>query len=580
MDDYLICVGNYFRIWIWIHEQADNLSSTFNIDPTGGKSSPASYCTIFTDKADPRSISGSFVNSDSKLVLFMNTNDAGFSADPRAELIRAEEEVSHVGDVLAKLLERVQLLKARINTTESLILHILPPEIIADIFLFCIPPLILQEGSTEPVEEGSTDQREEGSTDTSRFTPLELGSVCSSWRKIAWSTPSLWSSLALHFTNTHVAPLQILLLEQWLSRSGSLPLSMRFSSSREIHWKAGIEIPFFNVINAYSSRWGHFDFRLPCSCYPRLPGPDTVLSSLQLLCLKPDDPDGNRVRNINFNAPQLQHLSVSRLYVKSLKLTLAALTHLDLESFYPDEFLAILRQTPQIVDVWFKRILDGDDGHELPKAPLLLSSLKKLRISNDHDIHLSLLDNIIAPQLDEFHCYTTGPLATSTPTLAISSMEACSLKILVLKRLVLREEQLVELLQPITSLTTLSLTVRKKNSIPQPVTDHFLQLCNPTHAVLGQGNCLLPRLESLIYHGPQSFKWSTVLHLLESRTVIPGSPGVQVQGFGDAVSTIEFAAFNTTHDASSTNLDLDETARLLKLKDSGVQFTVKVREAR
>ncbi|KAM6500118.1 hypothetical protein JOM56_003132, partial [Amanita muscaria] len=91
------------------------------------------------------------------------------------------------------------------------------PEILAEIFTFCLPyaheaPWRVQRTS-------------------SRNDPLFLCSVCSSWRSLAISTPRLWQTL--HFRTSSDEKLTIDTdsitsgIRTWLDRSKALPLSIR-----------------------------------------------------------------------------------------------------------------------------------------------------------------------------------------------------------------------------------------------------------------------------------------------------------------------------------------------------------------
>ena len=88
--------------------------------------------------------------------------------------------------------------------------------------------------------------------------PISLGAVCSYWRGIAWSTPSLWSSLVVRVTRKHDPHMVTDIAHSWLSRLGQLSLSVRNS----MYVSALVEI-----INQYSTRWSDLDLYIPDSCY-------------------------------------------------------------------------------------------------------------------------------------------------------------------------------------------------------------------------------------------------------------------------------------------------------------------------
>jgi hypothetical protein len=88
---------------------------------------------------------------------------------------------------LDALSERLRLkhydLKRNINQFHSPIVRQLPPDVTSTIFEFCLPNFADHQLSFYTKEDLSI--------------PLSLGAICSYWREIAWSTPSLWSSLVV-----------------------------------------------------------------------------------------------------------------------------------------------------------------------------------------------------------------------------------------------------------------------------------------------------------------------------------------------------------------------------------------------
>jgi hypothetical protein len=181
----------------------------------------------------------------------------------------AVEEGCDPWDELAELdalLERLRLkrydLKRKINRLQSPIVRQLPPDVMSTIFEFCLPDFTEYQNlpryglpSLPDTEEGLS-------------IPLSLGAICSYWRGIAWSTPSLWCSLVVRVTRKHADDPHIVtgIAQGWLSRSGQLPLSIRICSKLyEPSRVASAVSALAEIINQYSTRWSDLDLYIPDS---------------------------------------------------------------------------------------------------------------------------------------------------------------------------------------------------------------------------------------------------------------------------------------------------------------------------
>ncbi|KAJ7772198.1 hypothetical protein B0H16DRAFT_1714409 [Mycena metata] len=107
----------------------------------------------------------------------------------------------------------------------------MPPEILQEIFMACLP--------TEHYAIMHTSQA-----------PLLFGRVCSSWRSISLSTPTLWSSI--HMVPSAIGPLEsndrFTSLRTWLHRSGNCPLWISIAVGDGLK-------DIVDTLLAYSRRW-------------------------------------------------------------------------------------------------------------------------------------------------------------------------------------------------------------------------------------------------------------------------------------------------------------------------------------
>ena len=127
-------------------------------------------------------------------------------------------------------------------------IHRLPSEILANIFVFCLPNRVLSYPRNR---------------DLSYFTPaldaapLSLCNVCSFWRSLATSTPQLWRQFLIIIATprvedqTHTDRI-VEFIHTWLRRAGALPLSIYFDCRRVKHTT---ERRLYAALWEYASRW-------------------------------------------------------------------------------------------------------------------------------------------------------------------------------------------------------------------------------------------------------------------------------------------------------------------------------------
>jgi hypothetical protein len=430
--------------------------------------------------------------------------------DPWAELRAVEAEVAAASAALATLVHKMHALKARVNNIYSPFVRLLPPEVVSEVFTYFNPSFSAGDDDIHSSCAGHN--------------PLLLGAVCSAWREIAWSTPSLWATLTLHITSPSRIPAQIQLIEQWLGRSGSLPLSIRLSACTSMSWLGATPEGIIMAINQFSSRWANLDIRFPSQCYKYLPrtGEGGVrLPFLQSVSLKPPGGQSDREHRIFMqDAPRLRHLNLSCLYLRSITFNWESVTSMDLESFYIDESLGMLLGAPALIDLTLRRTLGGDDRHTLPFDSVHLASLQSITIINDKGTEMqTLLNKIVAPQLRKIVYAGEGVLpAPSTELLALIVRSNCAIEELSLTRASIREEALLALFSVMPSLIALTLVMPPGHSVHHtPLTDRILTMCNPDYTNANELACQLPLLKKLAYSGPQGFSWELFRTLLDAR---------------------------------------------------------------
>ncbi|KAH9474589.1 hypothetical protein JR316_0013051 [Psilocybe cubensis] len=158
--------------------------------------------------------------------------------------------------------EKHYRLSYHLNKARS-VLSSLPNEVISQIFLFmCAPETSVWEFLCFPP------------------TQFLIGSVCKEWRQIAWSTPHLWDNIEIQLVRKSCET-QIELLEEWIERSGNLPLDIHIYSHGlfEAPWEAPPEA-FTKIAEVYA-RWRSYHGhavpglaaelkRINATCFPML----------------------------------------------------------------------------------------------------------------------------------------------------------------------------------------------------------------------------------------------------------------------------------------------------------------------
>ena len=339
---------------------------------------------------------------------------------------------------LDALVERLTLkrydLKRKINE-RSLIVRKLPPDVMSIIFEFCVPYFPENHIYTYTKDDTSL--------------PLSLGAICRYWREIAWSTPSLWSSLVVCVPryDSHMATD---LAQEWLDRSGHLPLSIHIIS---LSYTGDAVLALADIVNQYSARWSELDISLPDYSFNRFHAIDNhapILKFIRFHCQEDSIP-------LDFQPLTCPRLEKAVLSFFPRGIELDNLTHLTLESMSIFDSFLILRTTPRLV---FCEISGYSlEGRDSSPGVLVLRSLKTLRllIAGFEEDFLNL-NNLTTPHLEEFRLPTYYDPSMDVIT-SFVRRSACSLRsfTMVFSTSQPYFERFMSILQSMPSLITLSL---------------------------------------------------------------------------------------------------------------------------
>ncbi|KAF8173692.1 hypothetical protein BJ912DRAFT_1065063 [Pholiota molesta] len=225
--------------------------------------------------------------------------------------------------------------------------------------------------------------------------PLFLGKICGSWRDIAWSTPSLWTyiDLVLPIANHY---LHAQLLEEWLSRSEDLPLTITFR--RDESTRAGNitvwgeqTLPLFHLISNEWQRWEYINLFIPHGfCAVRMGD----FNSKEMPCLRMAKLRGLQYPpgpNFLSNATNLRELCFRGAQFPPLTRPYLQLTRLIVTGLCLNDVMHIIAHAPSLTAL---HIMDGS-------VPFIAVSDQQQKLSLECLTSLTVIRSVlISPFLD------------------------------------------------------------------------------------------------------------------------------------------------------------------------------------
>ncbi|KAJ7759459.1 hypothetical protein DFH07DRAFT_884393 [Mycena maculata] len=160
-----------------------------------------------------------------------------FLSGLEGNLAALTDEIARMQSVQRDLTDQCPSLREAIDAHKALlsVSRQLPEDVVRVIFLDCLPA--------------------GNAVMTSREAPLLLAQVCTSWRRIAFSTPRLWSALHVVVPNTSRFRQMTGAVDAWLTRSGALPLSITLAVSRACEPGSDNIATMIDVLANFSTRW-------------------------------------------------------------------------------------------------------------------------------------------------------------------------------------------------------------------------------------------------------------------------------------------------------------------------------------
>lgn len=466
----------------------------------------APICSIYSShfifvqaERDPENPSDSDFNDDNEAPRIKKP------LDPRMVLKRLEE--------LDAEIKRFQtadddLSSVRLHSLGGAPVHILPREVLTEIFTSCLPKW--EQPLQYHIDQPDTLNRQ--------YVPWILTQVCHDWRQVALSSPRLWTTIVIRPDKAHTEiSVKILLLstEILLRRSAKAPLYIRLQAMDHLHSMDNKKfqkhwMDLLEALMKHSERWQDIDFQLDPNYFRKLEavkGHIPLVRKVRMQVLSEAyDRDVGKLDTFS-HAPSLRHFEAYRT-PKRPAVPWSQLTGYG-GGINPSEQLDIICQTPSLVS--FKLNITRVALPVLSTS-VTFTHLRTLEVNGNPEI----LDYLTLPALEYL---TLSYFRTAAPLISLISRSACSIKSIDFVIWGPTESDLMLVFQAMPAVTSATL-VDFRDVITA-------ELYTKLTAEPGSAQtCLLPRLEALDiqFPGRKTVSSGPYMKMLESRwRQIPGS---------------------------------------------------------
>ncbi|KAJ7355909.1 hypothetical protein DFH08DRAFT_510893 [Mycena albidolilacea] len=421
----------------------------------------------------------------------------------------------------------------------------LPLEILAEIFVYCLP-------------------EDDFITPSLTTAPLVLCGVCRQWREVAGSTPKLWSSLAFDMQLAG-SDAYIDLCRTWLLRARSTPLylSLQDPDGQEPS-KAALAL--LQMIAQLSPQWRNVDVDFGVELTRLLSivgfaqGGFDQLEKLAFACTTSPE------SIISFsNAPRLREIFAPTYpHVASIEFPWAQITSFRTCDIGLASCFDILGSASNLVNGTFE--IRGDRS-PAPASILSLNhlqslSLSGLLVSESSTIPMTIISNLKTPALTSLalrfaslygrlHTWTTA-----APFLSFVSRSACQLRTLSLSLTPMNTDCLISCLKAVPSLVHLKLE-------PLRVVD-----MGKVFAQLNGDTTFLPKLETLHVF----FSAHTGVHTVDPQVVVR-----MLRWRWAAVEITRLRSFQMPSTSRTPFLDDEAATEFDRLKAEGMDLYLRER---
>ncbi|KAJ7730705.1 hypothetical protein DFH07DRAFT_1065961 [Mycena maculata] len=356
----------------------------------------------------------------------------------------SDSECQSIRDLLVGPRQQIAVLTDEIVATQALLDELTSKRAVLDEFVAAhlalvssvrrVPTDIMQEIFVASLPSG------QNSTITEQDAPLLLCHICRAWRSLALSTPRLWASLHISVPYGDRISSMNNVVNEWLSRSGILPLSISVAFIPRVPDSAPTSMLLNTLVN-FSSRWEHIRFRFPVYEYLNplaslSPSDVPILRTVAMdIFHRFDDQEWN---NLGFiGTPSLHSAMIpSKTHGDSLNLLLIPvqwerLRRLSIQGTYytySDVALAILQKCT-LLETLSLSIMHAS-GNLSPATPCRMDHLRNLYVSYHNSQPDDFFAHLIAPRLVclEYMGASSDSQYPFMPMLSSCSLECLRLK--------------------------------------------------------------------------------------------------------------------------------------------------------
>lgn len=377
--------------------------------------------------------------------------------------------------------------------------------------------------------------------------PLLVSKVCSGWRSIALSTPTLWASFALTIRPKYLKG-DVLLAKTWLGRSGKCPLTIGLASEGKFQNNMR---PLMRILLLHCERWYDVQLSVSPAVIGSLSEARNRLPRLQRLYI------GHKWQtdiNIFENAPQLRYVHLAFFIPPStLKIPWDQLRYCDTGPRDADSCIDLFNLTPNLEECTLSS--SGPDPCK-PRPPI---ELPRLRFMTIRGSPAYVLNSLVVPELRELsvHLSVGSWHATQELTSLLSrhSVRILSFHMSYSKHLF--DEDMIPILQ--ASHTLVDLELRGCSS--QYITRSFLILFSfSKDPETPKSQLLAPLLQTIrVDYAPCRFDVPEFIAAIQSRMVL---------------QTLKTVEIRHSSQDGPPSFDVETVSRLRQLRGGGLDISI------